>query len=89
MKRLVSEDAAKAPGSHAHQMPCLHCELPDLLERARPPDEEMFDLIEQAFLEAQIDGLKADPAYIWLLANKYDFGPNRYPGCYPKRKRTR
>jgi len=25
-----------------------------------------FDLIEQAFLEGQIDGLRADLAYLWL-----------------------
>jgi hypothetical protein len=31
------------------------------------PDEEMVDLIEQAFLEDQIDGLKAGPAYLQLL----------------------
>jgi hypothetical protein len=28
-----------------------------------PPDEEMVDLIEQAFLEGQISGLEADLAY--------------------------
>ena len=32
-----------------------------------PPDEELVDLIEQAFLEGQIDGVKADMAYLWLL----------------------
>ena len=48
-------------------MPCLHCELPNLIERARPPDEEMVDLIEQAFLEGQIDGVRADLAYSSLL----------------------
>ena len=31
-----------------------------------PPDEDMVDLIEQAFLEGQIDGLKVDLACIWL-----------------------
>ena len=31
-----------------------------------PPDEEMVDLIETAFLEGQIDGVKADLAY-WLV----------------------
>ena len=70
-------------------MACIHCELPELIERARPPDEEMVDLIEQAFLDGQIYGVRADLAYLWLLANKYDFGPNRYPSCYPKGKRTR
>jgi hypothetical protein len=46
-------------------MPGLHCE--SLLEASIPPDEELADLIEQAFLEGQIDGLEADLAYAWLL----------------------
>ncbi len=44
-------------------MSCLQCELSELLERARPPDPELVDLIEQAFFEDQIDGRKADLAY--------------------------
>jgi hypothetical protein len=48
-------------------MSCLHCELPSLLEASIPPDEELVDLIEWAFLEGQIDGVKADLAYAWLL----------------------
>jgi hypothetical protein len=43
-------------------MPCLHCE--SLLEASRPPDEELLDLIEWAFLEGQIDGVTADLAYL-------------------------
>ena len=31
-----------------------------------PPDEELADLIEWAFLEGQIDGVTADLAYLWL-----------------------
>ena len=31
-----------------------------------PPDPELVDMIEQAFLEGQIDGEKADLAYLWL-----------------------
>ena len=31
-----------------------------------PPDPELVDLIEQVFLEGQIDGLNADLAYLWL-----------------------
>ena len=42
--------------------------LSELLEQTRPPDSELVDLIEQAFLEGQIDGLKADLAYLWLSA---------------------
>jgi hypothetical protein len=44
-------------------MSCLHCELPILLEASMPPDEELVDLIEAAFLEGQIDRIKADLAY--------------------------
>ena len=43
-------------------MPCLLCELPELLEQTSPPDPDLVDLIEQAFLEGQIDGVKADLA---------------------------
>jgi len=39
---------------------CIHCELPNLLQASRPPDPELVDLIEQAFLEGQIDGVRAD-----------------------------
>jgi hypothetical protein len=38
----------------------------DLLEASTPPDEDLVDLIEGAFLEGQIDGQKADLAYLWL-----------------------
>ena len=44
-------------------MSCLHCELPKLLEASRSPDPDLVDLIEQAFLEGQIDGVAADFAY--------------------------
>ena len=50
----------------------MSCDLSELLERTRPPDAELVDLIEQAFLEGQIDGLKADLAYVWLLVSKAD-----------------
>ncbi len=40
------------------------------LSGTRPPDPESVDLIEQAFLEGQIDGQKADLAYLWLSAKK-------------------
>ncbi len=48
-------------------MPCLNCELPDLLEVSRPPDPALVDLIEQAFLEGQIDSQKAELAYLCLF----------------------
>ena len=44
-------------------MLCLHCDLAEILEQTRPPDAELVDLIEQAFLEGQVDGLQADLAY--------------------------
>ncbi len=34
------------------------------LSAARPPDSELVDLIEEAFLVGQIDGVKADLAYL-------------------------
>jgi hypothetical protein len=34
-----------------------------------PPDPKLVDLIEQAFREGQIDGLKADLGYLWLRGN--------------------
>ena len=37
-----------------------------------PPDEEMVELIEQAFLEGQISGLEADLAYYWVLRSSGD-----------------
>jgi len=47
-------------------MPCLQCDLTELLKQSRPPDPDLVDLIEQAFLEGQIDGLGADLAYVSL-----------------------
>ena len=67
--RRVSRKASKPQSDHAHRM---SCDLSELLERTRPPDAELVDLIEQAFLEGQINGQKADLAYLWLLAKKKD-----------------
>ena len=50
-------------------MSCLHCDLSEILELARPPDPDLVDLIEQAFPAGQIDGQRADFAYLWLSAN--------------------
>ena len=47
-------------------MSCLHCDLPSLLQASCPPDPELVDLIERAFLEGQIDGVQGDLAYLWL-----------------------
>ena len=57
------------PGvAHSHGMTCLQCELPYLLLESRPPDPELVDLIERAFLEGQIDSLAAELAYLWIQA---------------------
>jgi hypothetical protein len=53
---------------HAGGMFCFQCELPNLLQESMPPDPEMVDLIEWAFLEGQIDSLEAELAYMWLKA---------------------
>ena len=49
-------------------MDVLHDSLSGLLQASKPPDRELVDLIEQAFLEGQIDGQKANLAYLWLMA---------------------
>ena len=38
------------------------------LELLCPPDKEMVELVEWAFLEGQIDSEKAELAYFWLSA---------------------
>ncbi len=50
-------------------MPCFKCELPNLLEASRPPDPELVDLIEQAFIEGQINGEALGLAYVWIEGN--------------------
>ena len=48
VKRLIIHLAGLSPCWHANGMPCLHSE--SLLEASMPPDEELVDLIEWAFL---------------------------------------
>jgi hypothetical protein len=43
--------------------------MEELLRAAMPPDEELVDLIEQAFLEGQIDGETQALAFAWLGSN--------------------
>ena len=69
---LISGQANKPQLDHARRMSCLHCDLSKLLEQTRPPDLELVDLIEQDFLEGQIDGQKADLAYLCLVAKNKD-----------------
>ena len=64
------ELAVRAWTDHAYRMSCLICELPDLLEASRPPDPEFVDLIEQAFIEGQIDSETAGLAYVYLCLAK-------------------
>ena len=44
----------------------------DLVEASRPPDPELVDLIEQAFLEGQIDSETAGLAYAYLYLEKVE-----------------
>ena len=62
--RLVSGPANKPQSDHAQRM---SFDLSEILELSRPPDAELVDLIEQAYLEGQIDGQQADLAYFWLM----------------------
>ena len=48
-------------------MSCLHWK--SLLEASMPPDEELVDLIEKAFLKRQIDGETQALAFAWLERN--------------------
>ena len=50
----------------------MSCDLSELPEQTRPPDSELVDLIEQAFLVGQISGWEADLAYSWLLMKNKD-----------------
>ncbi len=65
--RPFSDKALNPQSGHARRMSCCQCDLPDLLEASRPPDPELFDLIEQVFIQGQIDSKKAELAYLWLI----------------------
>ena len=62
--------AARMWTGHAFQMPCLHCDLSELLEQTRPPDPDLVGLIERAFIAGQIDSQKADLASLWIQAKR-------------------
>lgn len=53
--------------------------LDGILKGCIPLQPVLVDLIEQAFLEAQIDGQKADLAYLWLRGKQLQFRTNCYP----------
>ena len=40
--------------------------LEEFLRNWRPPDDELLDLIEAAFLEGQIDGEQMSLASVWV-----------------------
>jgi hypothetical protein len=61
-------------------------DVPELLERTRPPDSELVDLIEQAYLEGQIDGVRADLAFSWLEAQKGLISVETLPHLLPQKK---
>ena len=61
-----SDNAVTVQAAHACRM---SCDLSELLEQTRPPDEELVDLNERAFLEGVIDGATEGLAYIWLSVN--------------------
>lgn len=50
-----------------------------LLADSQPPDFEMVDLIEWAYLEGQIDGRTADLAYYALLQTEQMQGVGHEP----------
>ena len=47
----------------------MSCDLSEILERTRPPDPELVDLIERAFIVGIIDGEAEELAYLWLRVN--------------------
>ncbi len=66
----ITDKALDLQSGHAHSMSCIQCELANLLLESMPPDPDLVDLIEQAFIEGQIDGQKADLAYLWLKIHR-------------------
>jgi hypothetical protein len=50
-------------------MRCRHTNVLDYLEEFMPPDQELLDLIEWAFLDAQIDGETLSLAFAWAESN--------------------
>jgi hypothetical protein len=55
------------PNSVCCRLASMRFDIESLLLDTVPPDEELVDLIEWAFLEGQIDGSRADLAYLWLM----------------------
>jgi hypothetical protein len=57
-------------------MRCLNCNFLHFVEESMPPDPELVDLIEWAFLDGQFDGPTADLAYAWLKTKRANFAQN-------------
>ena len=70
--RPVSNKVSNPQSGHPYRMSCLQCDLSEILEQTRPPDPELVDLIEQAFLEGQIYSKRAGLAYLWLQGSNED-----------------
>ena len=53
-----------------------------------PPDPDLVDLVEQAFVEGQIDSQKAELAYLWMMTHRADLGfvPNLSHGVLNARQ---
>ncbi len=62
--RPFSDYAWNPQSGHARRMSCIHCDPSEILEQTRPPDPELVDLIEQAFIQGKIDSNAADLAYL-------------------------
>lgn len=82
----IIEPAARQVHCHGQAMGRLHCALPGLVEASMPPDPELVDLIEWAFVDGQIDTKTAALAYAWLVANRFDFAQIATHSATQKRK---
>jgi len=61
---LPNYGLCNVPGiTHSHGMICLQCDLAKLLLDSMPPEPDLMDIIERAFLGGQIDSLEAGLAY--------------------------
>ena len=58
-------------------MPCIECELPELLLKITSPDEDFVDLIDKAVTEGQIDSLKADLVRSLMHASSLNWAEQR------------
>ncbi len=64
--RPISNTVSNPQSGHGYRMSCLQCDLSEILEQTRPLDPELVELIEQAFIQGQIDSQEAELAYTYL-----------------------